>query len=166
MTILELAVVLVIIAILASMLLPFYGAMTARAEEGKCLANIRGLHVAASSYLNSNGSWPQIPVKLSEDNPHAFARNWVEALAPFGAPHVSWICPSLQRRLGIPFSAIDEKDHYRIDFLPSSFDSDPATPRRAGGYPWFMERIASHPRGQLIILADGTATALLDIVNK
>lgn len=166
MTILELAVVIVIIAILASMLLPFYGAMTARADEGKCLANIRGLHVAASSYLNSNGSWPQIPIQMSVDNPRAYARQWVEALTPFGAPHPSWICPTLQRNLGIPFSAIEEEEHYRIDFLPSSFDSDPATPRRAGGYPWFMEKTAEHPRGQLIILADGTTTALLDIVPQ
>lgn len=166
MTLLEVAVVLVIIAILASMLLPFYGAMQARAEEGRCLANIRNLYVAASGYVNANGFWPQVPFKMSVDQPHAYARLWVEALAPFGTSHSTWICPTLQRRFGIPLAALEKEENYRIDFVPNPFDDNPESPRRAARFPWFMEKAASHSRGQLVILADGTTTALMDLVNK
>ncbi len=165
MTVLELAVVLVIIAIIATMLLPFYGNMKARADEARCHANIRNLYVAASGYLTSNGRWPQVPVQMMTEQPHVFARRWVDALVPYGVPHASWICPTLQRNFGFSMEELEKEEKYRIDFLATPFDETPESPRRAPRFPWFIEKIGSHTRGQLIILADGTTTTLMDMVN-
>ncbi len=165
MTILELMVVIVIIAILASMLLPLYGAITARADEGRCLANLRSLYVAASGYLQAAGSWPQIPVNLISSDPHTYARTWVEALAPYGAPHTTWICPTIQRTMGIPIEAIEQTEHYRIDFIATPFDDNPASPRLNPTHPWFIEKAGVHSRGNLLILANGTSTSLLDLTG-
>ncbi len=160
------AVVVVIIAIIASMLLPYYGGMQARAEESKCLANIRNLYVAASGYMNSNGSWPQIPVQQSTDEPHVFARAWVDALKPFGASHSTWICPTFHRMFQITMDDLEKEENYRIDFVAAPFDDNPASPHLSPRHPWFVEKVASHGRGQLIIMADGTTTALLDVVKS
>lgn len=164
-TILELAVVLVIIAIIASLLSPLYGAWISRSEEARCLANLRNLYIAASGHLNSAGSWPQVPMQMMSVNPHQFAREWVNALESFGAPHSSWICPTLNRNMGTSLEAGEKDENYRIDFVPSTFDDDPTTPRRAGGYPWFVEKAASHSRGQLVIFADGSTASLKDLIG-
>ncbi len=157
--------VIVIIGILASMLLPLYSSFQTRSEETKCLANIRNLYLAASGYLNSQGSWPQIPVQDMNDNPSLYARAWVNALSSHGAPHSVWICPTVQKKMAVSMEDIEKEENYRIDFVPTPFDDNPATPRRAARFPWFMEKASSHSRGQLIILADGTTTTLADAVR-
>ena len=163
-SLLEILVVVAIIGILASLLYPAYSGYTARADEAKCLSNIRSLYVAASGYLNANGSWPQIPVGLSGTDAETFARNWVSALAPYGAPHTSWICPSIQKSLGFSIDLVDSPTvDYRIDYMPTSFDADPTSPRKWAKYPWFMEKAAFHTRGNLMIYSDGSTTGLMDL---
>ncbi|SRR6266446_133599 len=163
-TILEVVVVIVIIAILASLLFPAFIQHRARAEEVKCLANLRSLYVAATGYLQAGSSWPQIPAQLVTTDPETFARNWVEALAPYGAPHVVWICPSIQTGLGISMDALESPDvEYRIDYMPISFDDNPASPWRWQKYPWFVEKGSPHSRGNLMIYGDGTELSLRDL---
>jgi prepilin-type N-terminal cleavage/methylation domain-containing protein len=166
MTVLELAVVMVIIGILASMILPLYSGYQSRMEEARCLANLRNLYVAASGHLLANKSWPQIPNNLVTEDPKAYARAWVDALTPFGAPHSTWICPTIQGKLQIPMDAIGQDKHYRIDFVGSAFDADETAPRRDPRFPWFVERAGFHSRGNLVILADGTTTSLMDLVAQ
>lgn len=163
-TLIELAVVMVIVAILATMLLPMYSHYLRRADEMKCMANLRGLYVAASGYLQANGSWPQIPSALRLSEPKVHARNWVETLKPFGAPHNVWICPSAQREMGLTSEQYDSDQHYRIDFLPMAFNDQPSTPRRWPRFPWFVEKGNFHGRGNLIIFADGSTAAFKDVV--
>jgi type II secretory pathway pseudopilin PulG len=159
-------VVIVIIAIIASMLVPAYGGWRARADEARCLANLRSLFVAASRSLDAAGEWPQIPLKMMIDNPKQHARAWVQALEPYGAPHSSWICPTLQRSFQFPMEDLEKAEHYRIDFVPSEFDDGQNSPRLVGHYPWFMEKTASHARGQLIIFADGTTSSMVDFLGQ
>ena len=166
MTILELMVVVVIIMILASMLVPMYGSIMARADEGRCLANLRSLYVAASGYLQAANSWPQIPVSMIDSDYHGYARAWVDALTPYGAPHTTWLCPTIQRTLGIPIEAIDKTENYRIDFIATPFDDNPGSPRLNPTHPWFMEKAGVHSRGNLLILANGTSTSLLDLTGS
>ena len=54
MTLLELAVVTVIIGILASLLLPVYSGHVARSGKIQCLANLRNIYVAASAHLEGS----------------------------------------------------------------------------------------------------------------
>ncbi len=164
-TILEVLVVVVIVAILASMLLPVYSNFTARMEEARCLANLRSLYIAASGYLQANGSWPQIPVTLLSDEPKTYARSWVSALAPFGAPHSTWICPSIQRTFHIPMDALEKEENYRIDFFATPFDDNPASPRQSPTHPWFLEKSGVHSRGNLVILANGATLSLRDLTD-
>jgi type II secretory pathway pseudopilin PulG len=165
MTILELSVVIVIILILASILLPAYSALAARTDEARCLANLKTLYVAASGYLQSSNSWPQISGDLITTDPTTYATTWVTTLQPYGAPHTSWICPALQRQLGFPIEQIDLPANYRIDYSPTLFSSNAMTPRLVDGHPWFMEKMGIHSRGNLMILANGTAASLADYMT-
>lgn len=165
-TILELAVVLTIIAILVSMLLPAYASYQSRVEEAACLANLRNLYVAASGYMVANKSWPQIPAKLAIDEPKTYAKSWVQVLAPYGASHSVWICPTLQRTLHLSMEAVEKDENYRIDFFATPFDDNESTPLRKPRHPWFVEKAGFHGRGNLLILADGTTTSLRDLVEQ
>ena len=162
----ELAVVVVIIGILATMLLPIYAGYRERSEESRCLANLRSLYNAASSYLLQSESWPQIPVKWVKDNPKGYARAWVSTLTPFGAPHQTWLCPTIQRSMGVSLEDVMTKDeHYRIDFVAGFFDDNPTSPRLADSFPWFVEKSGVHGRGNLFIQANGITGALQDIAG-
>ena len=166
MTLLEVAVVMVIIVILAAMLLPAYSGYLTRMEGAKCMANLRNLYVAASGYLQANSSWPQISTKLVADDPRTYAKSWVKALAPFGAPHPAWICPTLQHKIGVSMEALEEDDNYRIDYIGTPFDDKPSSPHRTPRYPWFLEKAGLHGRGNLMILEDGTTLSLGDLIDQ
>lgn len=165
MTLLEVLVAIVIIGILASMLLPVYSSYTARMEEARCLNNLRGLYVAASGYLQANDSWPQIPVQLLVEDSKTYARLWVTALSPFGAPLKTWICPTMQRSLGTSMDDLAKDENYRIDFIATPFSDDPISPRATPTHPWFIEKTGLHSRGNLVILTNGTTTSLKDLTG-
>lgn len=165
MTILELAVVIVIIFIIASMLFPALSSFQSRANEARCTTNLKNLYVGASGYLQTNGSWPQIPNALIGKDDKTYAKMWVAALKPLGVPHETWICPAIQRNLGFPISSIEEEEKYRVDYIGIAFDEKPSSPYPEGGYPWFLEKAGFHGRGNLIILSNGTTTSLKDLVH-
>lgn len=165
MTLLELAVVMVIIAILASMLLPFLSSYQTKAEEAKCLANLRNLYVGASGYMQSNGSWPQISNALVVTDAKTYGKMWVAALAPYGIPHTTWICPSVQRTLGLSISTIEEDANYRVDYIGVEFDDQPSSPYPEDVYPWFLEKAGFHGRGNLLVLSNGSTTSVADLTR-
>ena len=166
MTLLELAVVIVIIAILASMLLPAYSGYLSRMEAAKCIANLRSLYVAASGHLLAHSSWPQVPSKMLTEEPVNYAKSWVKALAPFGATHPTWICPTIQHKIGVSMEALEEDENYRIDYIGTPYDDKPGSPHRTPRYPWFLEKAGLHGRGNLMILEDGTTTSLGDLIDQ
>jgi len=157
---------MVIIAILATMLVPLYSSYREHAFEVKCMGNLRNLYVAASGYLEANKSWPQIPANLFASDPLTYAKSWVQALTPYGAPHPVWICPSLQASLQLTMDDIETDAYYRIDYIAPPFDSSEGSPRRSSRHPWFVETAGLHSRGNLLILADGTTTSILDLSVK
>ena len=165
MTVLELAVVLVIIAILATMLLPLTAAMKARADEARCIANLKNLFVGASGYLQANGSWPQIPNTLIKDDPKGYAKKWVAVLSTYGISHATWICPTIQRQRREPMSSIEEDEKYRVDYVAMAFDEKPTSPYPKNPFPWFVEMAGFHGRGNLFILSDGSTTSLADMTH-
>jgi type II secretory pathway pseudopilin PulG len=165
MTILEVAVVLVIISILASMLLPVVSSYRARADEARCIANLRSLYVGASSYLQANGSWPQISNDLIASDAKTYAKMWVAALAPYGIPHQSWLCPTVQNSLNIPLAEIDKDENYRVDYIGVSFNDQPSSPYPEEPYPWFVEKAGFHGPGNLLIMSNGTTTSLKELMR-
>ena len=164
-TVLELAVVIVIIGILACMLLPVAARIQSRADEATCIANLKNLFVGAAGYLHDKESWPQIPNTLLKDDPKGYAKQWVAALSRYGIPHKAWICPAIQRERHEPMSTIEDDETYRVDYIGMAFDDRPTSPKPENPFPWFVESAGFHGRGNLIILSDGNTTSLNDMVG-
>ena len=163
MTILELAVVIVIIFIVASMLFPAFSSFQARTSEARCTTNLKNLFVGASGYVQTNASWPQIPNTLIGKDDKTYAKLWVAVLKPYGVPHESWICPTIQRNLGLPMSSVTQDENYRVDYIGIAFDDKPSSPYPENAFPWFVEKAGFHGRGNLLILSNGTTTSLMDL---
>jgi type II secretory pathway pseudopilin PulG len=164
LTLLELLTVITIIAILAVMMFPAVGAMRSRAEKVKCVANLRNLHIATNTFIQQNGHWPQISASLIATANKEYARQWVEALQPFGLQEENWICPTVQRLGGNP--NFKEPDKRRIDYLSTPFDAKEFTPFKWPTQPWFVERADVHGDGQLVIFPDGSVRSLGDFARK
>ena len=157
-TLLEILTVAVVIAILALLLIPAISSMRARAQRVECMANLRSLYVAAESYLQQNGSWPQIAATDSEEDD---ASAWIAAFSPFGVTQKNWICPTIQNALGNP--DLSDTTNVRTDYIPMHFDSKPLTPHLWPGAPWFIEVGNMHETGNLIIFSDGSIKGSLEL---
>ena len=163
-TLLELVIALVIVAILATMLLPVYAGMRARAQRVQCLANLRNLYLATDLYIQRNGSWPQIVRGSSDTDDVDFANAWIAALAPFGPTRQTWICPAIEEILQNP--DYNNSANARLDYFPMSFDDKPTTPHQWPRQPWFVETANVHGHGNLIIFTDGSAGQTDDLIPK
>jgi prepilin-type N-terminal cleavage/methylation domain-containing protein len=165
-TILEVFVVAVIIAILAALLLPVFSKMRARAQRVQCMGNLRSLYVAAESYVQQNGSWPQIPI-LSDDSDASeqdYANAWIVAFAPFGPTQKTWICPTIQELLQNP--DLSKPENVRLDYFATPFDDKPTTPHQWPKQPWFAETGDVHGNGNLIIFTDGSISDLNTVAKS
>lgn len=163
-TLLELAIVLVIIVILGTMLIPVYAGMRRRAQRVQCIANLHSLYIAADLFLQRNGSWPQIIRNTSDTADADFANAWIDALAPFGPTRQTWICPAVQEILHNP-DYLQPQDA-RIDYFPMSFDDKPTSPHQWPRQPWFIESANVHGNGNLIIFTDSSVGETNDLIPK
>ncbi len=163
-TLLELFIVLVIIGILATMLIPIYAGIRARAQRVQCVANLHNLYLAADVYLQRNGSWPQITHGTSETGDADFANAWIDALSPFGPTRQTWICPAVQEILQNPDYL--QPRNARLDYFPMNFDDKPTTPHQWPRQPWFIETANVHGNGNLIIFTDGSVGESNDLIPK
>jgi prepilin-type N-terminal cleavage/methylation domain-containing protein len=162
-TLLELFIVLAIVGILATLTLPLYSMLRARAQRFQCTANLRSLYISADLFVQQNGSWPQIPRTSSATGSEDQAKAWIDALAPFGASAKTWICPTMQGLLGQP--DYWNPENARIDYIPMSFDDKPTSPHQWPGQPWFLETGNVHGNGNLIIFTDGSISDLNTVVQ-
>lgn len=163
-TLIELAMVVVIVGILATMLLPVYAGMRSRAQKTQCIANLRSLYLAADLYLQRNGSWPQITRGSSDGATTDFANAWIAALAPFGPTRQTWICPTTEEILQNP--DYQQPQNARLDYMPMSFDDKPTTPHQWPHQPWFIESADVHGNGNLLIYTDGSIAETNDLLPK
>jgi len=155
-TLIELATVIVVIAILATMIAGMAVELRGRADRAKCVQNLKNLYTGAASYLIQQGAWPQIDPTQDKT---LYAKAWVAALQPLGLTQENWICPTVQRVLNNPDLTTD--DNYRIDYMATPFDDKPMTPFLWPHQPWFVERGSVHGTGgNLIIWANGQIVTL------
>ena len=102
--------------------------------------------------MQANGSWPQIPNDFIVSDSKTYAKMWVAALAPYGIPHETWLCSTIQRSIGLPASEINKPENYRVTTSACSFDDKPSSPYPEEPYPWFVEKAGFHGSGNLLIL--------------
>jgi type II secretory pathway pseudopilin PulG len=158
-TLLELMTVITVILILAAMFMGVWSDMRNRAELAACSTNLKSLYTAASAYVQQNGQWPQIATNtLSSPNDTSYANAWIAALTPFGIAQKNWLCPTVQRELANPDMSIAK--NVRTDYIGTPFDGKPGTPFLWPHQPWFIERGAVHPGGNLIIWSNGQLVTL------
>jgi prepilin-type N-terminal cleavage/methylation domain-containing protein len=162
-TLLEVFVVVVIIGILATLLIPVFSKIRARAQRVQCMANLRSLYIAAESYIQQNGSWPQIPMSDSDSAENDYANAWITALTPFGPTQQTWICPTIQELLQNP--DLSKLENVRVDYFATSFDDKPLTPHQWPKQPWFAETGDVHGNGNLIIFTDGSISDLKTVAG-
>jgi hypothetical protein len=141
-----------ILAILSTLI--FVGANTAiqRAEKPACIANLKNLHLALSTYLIDNQRWPQVPEGVELDSPQESAW-WRATLEPYGMVEKTWTCPTLRRTAKERNMEQALKENH---YVPSLFDEFAATPYRWPKMPWAMEVGNNHGTGLLIIMMDGS----------
>ncbi len=85
-TLMELLVVIAVIAILASMLLPSLARAKGKANQIKCLNNVRQLHVGLQMYVDDHDD--SFPPRISG------RENWLTSLKPYYVSYSVVKCPS------------------------------------------------------------------------
>ena len=163
-TLLEFAIILVIVAILATLTLAGFSSLRARAQRAHCAANLRSLSVAAELYVQDHGMWPQIPAGDASTAPEEFAEKWIGALAPFGITRQTWICPAIQNFLRNPDYSTPATA--RVDYIATPFDDKPTSPHEWPRQPWFVETGDVHGHGNLIIFTDGSVSDLKTVMAQ
>lgn len=155
-TLIELMTVIVVIMILIVMIIPVAEGIREKTEKAKCLANLRGLYLATSGYIQQHAHWPQVDPKGIRSG--EYARQWIAELEPFGISRVNWICPSQQRAMGDP--DYTNPRNSRVDYIATNFDDQTRTPFKWNTQPWFAERASVHRSGVLMIFSDGVTREL------
>lgn len=157
-TLLELAVVVLVVGILAVLSFPVISGLRARAQRVQCVANLKTLSIGANLYVQQNGVWPQIHPVGADESQEDFANAWIAALEPFSVPRKSWICPTIQGLLQDPDYA--QPGNGRIDYIATPFDDKPTSPHEWPRQPWFIETGDVHGNGNLMIFTDGSVSDL------
>ena len=158
-TLTELLVSIGIIAILTALAIQGYSKIAASVAKGKCIGNLRNLHVSFATYIQDNGRWPQQP-----DFPTAYSQQyqtwWLKTMEPYTQSREVWKCPLLKK-----FGAYDsEGTQLEIHYTPTRFDARPSTPYRWEKQPWLIEVSSIHGKGPLLLMPDGSVRNLTDIV--
>ena len=163
-TVLEVFVVIVIITIVATLLIPVWSTMRARAQRVQCTANLHSLYVAANLFVQQNNNWPQIRLGTSENAQNDYANAWISALGPFGVTRKSWICPTIQTLMENP--DYTKPENARLDYMPMPFDDKPTTSHQWPRQPWFVETGDVHGNGNLLVFTDGSISDLKTIASN
>ncbi|MDD5198686.1 MAG: hypothetical protein PHC88_02700 [Terrimicrobiaceae bacterium] len=130
-------------------------------DRVRCTANLRGLAVGLSAYLEDQGHWPQQP-PFDASQQKEYEDWWIKELKPYDIPEAMWQCPAILRLGKIQQNGRSPRVHYS----PTMFDAKPSTPRKWWNMPWLVEIANVHGHGALMILPDGSVHDWDDFVSK
>jgi len=156
-TLLEMLVAIVVIAILIAVIAPSYKAIRLQAEKAVCISHMRVIHTGLDNHMLDKNRWPQMPKAVFDSKDETdFWKWWILTLEPYGAGEPHWLCPSDKVRK-------DSADEYNSSYLPALFNSHHHTPYRWAKQPWLVERGNLHKRGAHIMLPDGSIHSSRDV---
>ena len=150
-TLTELLVSIGIIAILGALAIQGYSKIFASVAKGKCIGNLRNLHVCFAAYIQDNGYWPQQP-DFSGAHSQQYQDWWLTTMDPYTKSREVWKCPLL-KKLGAYDSGGKKLE---IHYKPTRFDARPTTPFRWEKQPWLIEVSNIHGNGPLLLMPDGS----------
>jgi type II secretory pathway pseudopilin PulG len=143
---LDLIAVIAIIAILVTFAVPNIGNFLRKAQEVRCMANMRNITVGLRAYLQDNDNvWPQGP---PPEAGAAWENFWLSVLQPYGITDKTWQCPAIAARA--------ERGAPRVHYTPTLFPAVPGIADRWSTQPWLIERGEGHGHGALICFPDGS----------
>ena len=145
-SLIELLVVVVIIALLATLAFPLYGYLKGKASYAACVSGMKSLHGGLAAYLGDNQMiWPQVPKGLARDGESGdmLAKFWYETLKDYGISKKTWVCPSDER---LKNAAEDEK-YYESTYTVTKFDELPNRAYQWVAQPWVIESGEFHGNG-------------------
>ena len=98
-TLIELLCVITIIALLAGLIMPVTGSIIERANDTKCMNNLRQIGVAANAAANDNdNTYPIVEIdadgKTVSNTLDVDAKPMDEALKPYGITTANLLCPA------------------------------------------------------------------------
>ena len=130
------------------------------AAKGRCMANMRSLHISFQSYVTDHNMWPQMPLQWL-DNDASYDTFWINALKPYNDDERVWQCPVLARGGLKGVSGQPLKVHY----IPTMFDANPRSMYRWPRQPWLIEMGDAHGAGAHILFPDGSIRAMKEILR-
>lgn len=146
-SLLEILIVLVIIALLATLAFPLAGFFKAKAAYAGCVSGMTSLHGGFAAYLGDHQMvWPQAPKDIERNSSldgDMLAKFWADQLKEYGVSKRTWICPSDETR-----NDIKESDgRYDSTYLVTEFDSQPNRAYQWVNQPWVIESGDLHGKG-------------------
>lgn len=169
-TLLEAACACVVMGILATLAIPWFGQLRDKADTLKCSGNLKALGRGAAAYLDEHQHWPQIrsesgtPSLQSSAKADSPSSQWIAVLSPYGITSQTWRCPTTERQIR-RMGGSKALEYTRTDYSPTRFPPSPTAPWEYLTHPWFVERGSSHGRGPLIYLADGRVVTFQDLYS-
>jgi prepilin-type N-terminal cleavage/methylation domain-containing protein len=155
-TIIEILMTLVIIALVASLAFPLYGALEKKAHYAACLGNLRSIHAGLNGcMLDHEMVWPQVNSNSFKQNHEEF-ESWVQTLKPYGVSERSWVCPGDPESMKDYKTGVKESD-MTGSYVVTQFDETPNIAFR-WNQPWVLEMGGFHGdnKGPNIIMPDGS----------
>lgn len=156
-TLLEMLIVIMMMATLATLFFPLYGYLRDKARDAACISNLRILQVAAATYLlDHDGVWPQQPEELMQDETEEkMWKWWNEEFKEYGVSKRHWICPA---EVVSQTQEHSDSDEFYGSYIPTGFEATPNIAFYWSSQPWFIERGNFHGRnhGPNVAMPDGT----------
>jgi prepilin-type N-terminal cleavage/methylation domain-containing protein len=165
-TLVEVAITVAIIAVLALLVLGGYSKYRSYAENVKCLAQMKDIGVALGNYTVTKQTWPQQPVSLENAEEEQVAEWWIKTMEEWGIAQKTWLCPTDGRyRKDDAARAGVKRADYELSYWPTDFDEGRDTPYR-WKQPWLIERGDFHGSGQNFLMPDGSLVPFKNPMNQ
>ena len=145
-SLIEILVVLVIIALLATLSFPLASYFKAKASYAACVSSLTSIHGGFSSYLGDHQMiWPQVPENLEQDGEgDMLAKFWYEQLKEYGITKKTWICRADEDNKDI----LETDNHYESTYTVTQYDAQPNRAYQWVAQPWIIESGELHGKGQ------------------